>query len=110
MLAAHIDQENMVHAHQTAAAAKDHATTSAASNNNAMVGKTFGAKTPGTRAPKTPFKVPLNDENAPFQAGKSVLRTNGKGTSVADRRLFTGKKAVVESSAFVTPAGESLLL
>ena len=62
----------------------------------------FNAKTPGHKAPKTPFKVPLNDENAPF-AGKSVLKTkNGK----AGEKSFTvGKKAAFDKSAFVTPAG-----
>jgi hypothetical protein len=49
-----------------------------------------GAKTPGNKAPKTPFKVPLNDENVFKQAGKSVLKTNGKGNE----------------NAFLTPAGE----
>ena len=55
--------------------------------------KSFGAKTPGNKAPKTPFKLPLNDENVFKQAGKSVLKTNGKG----------GK---ADENAFVTPAGE----
>jgi hypothetical protein len=49
-----------------------------------------GGKTPGNKAPKTPFKVPLNDENVFKQAGKSVLKTNGKGNE----------------NAFLTPAGE----
>jgi hypothetical protein len=52
--------------------------------------KGLGAKTPGNKAPKTPFKIPLNDENVFKQAGKSVLKTNGKGND----------------NAFVTPAGE----
>jgi hypothetical protein len=52
--------------------------------------KAFGAKTPGNKAPKTPFKVPLNDENVQRQAGKSVLKANGKGNE----------------NAFLTPAGE----
>jgi hypothetical protein len=52
--------------------------------------KGLGAKTPGNKAPKTPFKVPLNDENVFKQAGKSVLKTNGKGNE----------------NAFLTPAGE----
>jgi hypothetical protein len=52
--------------------------------------KAFGAKTPGNKAPKTPFKVPLNDENVLKQAGKSVLKTNGKAND----------------NAFLTPAGE----
>jgi hypothetical protein len=44
-----------------------------------------GAKTPGNKAPKTPFKIPLNDENVIKQTGK----TNGKGNE----------------NAFLTPAG-----
>jgi hypothetical protein len=52
--------------------------------------KGLGAKTPGNKAPKTPFKVPLNDENVIKQAGKSVLKTNGKGNE----------------NAFLTPAGK----
>jgi hypothetical protein len=46
----------------------------------------------GFKAPKTPYKVPLNDENAPFRAGKSVLKTNGKGITL--------------DKNFVTPAGK----
>jgi hypothetical protein len=37
--------------------------------------------------PKTPFKIPLNDENGQIRGGKSALKTNG------------------QKSAFVTPAG-----
>src|ERR1700743_2843475 len=80
MFAAH-DQENLVHAHQTTAAAK-----SLAAGN-----KGLGAKTPNNKAPKTPFKVPLNDENA-YRAGKSVLRTVGKGN---ENILVTTKKRAV---------------
>jgi hypothetical protein len=91
MLAARIDQENLVHEQQTAAAAKP--------LNQGLRGLT--AKTPGNKAPKTPFKVPLNDENAQFNAGKSVLKTNGKGL---DNTI--GKKGpVFNKNAFVTPAG-----
>jgi hypothetical protein len=86
MLAARADQENTVHAHQTAAAAKP--------LNHGIKG--LAAKTPGNRAPKTPFKIPLNDENAAIQPGKSVLKTNGKE-----------KALTVKKDAFVTPAGES---
>jgi hypothetical protein len=89
MLAAHIDQENLVHGQQTAAAAKP-------LNQGA---KGYAAKTPGRKAPKTPFKVPLNDENALFRGGKSVLKTNGKA---ADKGTT---KIAFDKSAFVTPAG-----
>ncbi|KAF2832071.1 hypothetical protein CC86DRAFT_365974 [Ophiobolus disseminans] len=51
--------------------------------------KGLGAKTPGNKAPKTPFKVPLNDENVFKQGGKS-----GKGKG--------GKS---DENAFLTPAG-----
>jgi hypothetical protein len=91
MLAARADQENFVHEQQTAAAAKP--------LNQGLRGLT--AKTPGNKAPKTPFKVPLNDENAQFRGGKSVLKTNGQGLDKT-----TGKKApVFDKNAFVTPAG-----
>ncbi|KAF2645698.1 hypothetical protein P280DRAFT_465484 [Massarina eburnea CBS 473.64] len=51
--------------------------------------KGLAAKTPAPRAPKTPFKVALNDENGAAKAGKSVLKANGKP----------------DMGAFVTPAG-----
>jgi hypothetical protein len=90
MLAARVDQENFVHDQQTAAAAKP--------LNQTLRGHT--AKTPGNKAPNTPFKVPLNDENTTFRAGKSVLKTNGKGGLVEGQKGLTFNK-----NAFVTPAG-----
>ncbi|RMZ73957.1 Cyclopropane-fatty-acyl-phospholipid synthase [Pyrenophora seminiperda CCB06] len=51
----------------------------------------------GTKAPKTPFKIPLNDENAVNAAGKSALQTKGKGND-----LFAAKN---DKNAFMTPAG-----
>lgn len=63
------DQENLVHNHQTVAAAKQ-------TNQNS---RPLGPKTPITKAPKTPVRIPLNNENAPFRNGKSVLKTVGKG-------------------------------
>lgn len=83
MFAARADQENLVHSHQVAAAAKP--------LNQGLRGA--NAKTPRQKAPKTPFKVPLNDENALLQAGKSVLKTKN------------GKVGIVGKNAFVTPAG-----
>ncbi|KAH8898509.1 hypothetical protein GQ53DRAFT_742527 [Thozetella sp. PMI_491] len=67
MLAAHRDQENRVLAHQAAGASKQQ----------------LQAKTPGARFPKTPLKIPLNDENVnKTLGGKSVLQTkNGAGKS-----------------------------
>jgi hypothetical protein len=65
--------------------------------------KSFNAKTPGNKAPKTPFKVPLNDENAIARAGKSVFQTKGQGNE-----LFTTKKGgKIDENAFVTPAGRT---
>ncbi|KAF2810411.1 uncharacterized protein BDZ99DRAFT_443146 [Mytilinidion resinicola] len=90
--AAASDQENLVHGFQTAAAAKP--------LNQGLKG--YGAKTPGNKAPKTPFKIPLNDENAPFRAGKSVLKTNGKGNQDF---LGGGKGGDLDKNAFITPAG-----
>lgn len=87
MFAARADQENAVHARQTAAAAKP--------LNQGVQGLT--AKTPGNRAPKTPFKLPLNDENELNKFEKS----NGKGLG--------GKKlgGKVEKNLFQTPARKS---
>ncbi|EAW11834.1 uncharacterized protein ACLA_005900 [Aspergillus clavatus NRRL 1] len=62
------DQENLVHTHQTVAAAK--------SLNQGV--KQLQPRTPGTRAPKTPFKVPLNDENDPLTFGKKTIKAAGK--------------------------------
>ncbi|CBX90287.1 hypothetical protein IAQ61_001780 [Plenodomus lingam] len=87
------DQENAVRHLQAGGAGK--------SLNAGLKG--FNAKTPGNKAPKTPFKVPLNDENAVNKAGKSVLKTNSKGN---ENLLFTSQKgAKLDANAFVTPAG-----
>jgi hypothetical protein len=75
------DQENRIRSFPGGAAGKS-------LNNGAL--KPFGAKTPGNKAPKTPFKVPLNDENAPLRAG---VGKTGKG----------------KLNAFVTPAGKAWL-
>ena len=89
MFASRANQENAIYAQQTAAAAKP--------LNQGVKG--VAPKTPGNKAPKTPFKVLLNDENTLLGAGK----TGGKGKQAA---LFgEGKSGKVESSAFVTPAG-----
>ena len=67
MLAAHHDQENRVRLHQAVGDSKQQ----------------IQAKTPGARFPKTPLKVPLNDENVNRTiGGKAVLQTkNGAGKS-----------------------------
>lgn len=78
------DQENAVRHLHAGAAGK--------SLNAGLKG--FNAKTPGNKAPKTPFKIPLNDENAVGKAGKgNELFTTNKG----------GK---IDQNAFVTPAGK----
>ncbi|KAL6716206.1 hypothetical protein ACLMJK_005772 [Lecanora helva] len=90
MLAAR-DQENLVHGHQAAAAAKP--------LNQGT--KQFAPKTPGNKVPKTPFKVPLNDENGGLGGGKTALRTNGKGNE--NFVLGTKKGGLGDKNAFVTP-------
>ncbi|KAH0541920.1 hypothetical protein FGG08_003640 [Glutinoglossum americanum] len=85
------DQENLVHSRQTAAASKP-------LNQGA---KHVAPKTPGARAPKTPFKIPLNDENATGRGGgKSVMKPVNK----------TNENSVTSGTAgggtsFVTPLG-----
>lgn len=86
MFAARTNQENAVYQQQQATAAKNHGVNGLA------------PKTPGYKAPKTPFKVALNDENVTFGAGK----TGGKGK---DGLFGDGKGGKVDPSAFVTPAG-----
>ena len=91
MLAAR-DQENLIHGHQAAAAAKS-------LNQGA---KQLPPKTPGNKTAKSPFKIPLNDENGAtvFGAGKKAA---GKGN---ENITFGGKQgAAAESKAFVTPMG-----
>lgn len=78
------DQENFVHNLQAAAASKP--------LNAGLRGFT---KTPA----KTPFKIPLNDENALGKGGKSVMQTKGKGNEF----LTVKKDGKLDNSAFVTP-------
>ena len=90
MLAAH-DQENLVHAQQTAGASKP--------LNQGI--RPLPPKTPNAKASKTPFRIPQNDENA-IGGGKLGLKTNGNG----DQNQMTTKKPVLgNSNAFVTPMG-----
>jgi hypothetical protein len=88
MFAARTNQENAVYQQQQATAAKNQGVNSLA------------PKTPGYKAPKTPFKAGQNDENLTFGAGK----TGGKGK---DGLFGDGKGGKVDPSAFVTPAGIS---
>lgn len=94
MLAAR-DQENLVHAHQTAAASKP--------LNQGT--KTLQPKTPGNKAPKTPFKIPLNDKagNTVLGGGRNGLKTRAGGN---ENLVTGGKKGVIgDKTAFVTPLG-----
>ncbi len=95
MLAAR-DQENLVHAHQTAAAGKP--------LNQTVRG--LQPKTPGNRAPKTPFREALNDENKPlvFNGRKTALKGLG---NINENLLQPGKKdGKLDKNTFVTPLGE----
>ena len=92
------DQENVVHGHQALAASKPMNQT-----NNRLA-----PKTPANRFPKTPLKMPLNDENGAtgFGKGKSILQTKGKGAE----NMATGKKTLgtgMDKNSFVTPMGMS---
>ncbi|KAK3359238.1 hypothetical protein B0T25DRAFT_91114 [Lasiosphaeria hispida] len=83
MLAAHHNQEN-VYTHQAGASKQQ-----------------LQAKTPGARYPKTPLKVPLNDENTHHGfGGKSILRTKGNNENIAT----TGRGGKSGKASMVTPA------
>lgn len=94
MLAAHKDQENLAFSHQAGAAAKQQQQ----QQNQGF--RTLQPKTPGARYPKTPLKIPLNDENATHGlGGKSVLRPKNNNENITT--LGKGGK-----SNFVTPLGK----
>src|SRR6187402_728948 len=93
MLAAR-DQENLVHGHHQAAASKP--------LNQSTRG--LQPKTPGNKYPKTPLRIPLNDENAPTGFGKT-----GKGKGLEN--LVSGKKTITfDKNSFITPLGKHLML
>lgn len=73
MLAAHHDQENLVQSHQVPAKSGS---------------RQLAPKTPGPRYPKTPLKIPLNDENGPATGGKGLLG-GGKNTATKKQALAT---------------------
>ncbi|PWY77202.1 hypothetical protein BO94DRAFT_538063 [Aspergillus sclerotioniger CBS 115572] len=81
------DQENLVHSHQTVAASKP--------LNQGV--RHLQPKTPGARAPKTPFKVPLNDENDPLAFGKKTAKAAGKQKDYV---------SLITKDAFVTPSAD----
>ncbi|KAL8823299.1 MAG: hypothetical protein Q9191_005987 [Dirinaria sp. TL-2023a] len=89
------DQENLVHGHQQTAAAKP-------LNQGS---RQLAPKTPGNKAPKTPFKLPSNDENGPgpFGGGKSSLRINGRGNENGTTKVNDGWLG--GKDAFKTPMG-----
>lgn len=81
----------MVHGQQAAAASKP--------LNQGV--RQLAPKTPANRPPKTPFKLPLNDENGKmaFGGGKTVGRGN-------ENIIMTAKKGGFgDKNAFVTPMG-----
>ncbi|KAL4881401.1 hypothetical protein BJY04DRAFT_188835 [Aspergillus karnatakaensis] len=82
------DQENLAHTHQTVAASKP--------LNQGV--RPLQPKTPGNRAPKTPFKVPLKDENDPLGFAKNTVKTIGKQNENARPSV---------KDAFVTPMGDA---
>ncbi|OJD10561.1 hypothetical protein ACJ73_09757 [Blastomyces percursus] len=94
MLAAR-DQENLIHAHQTAATAK--------SLNQST--RQLQPKPPGNRAPKTPLKPSLNDENNPLAFGGG--RKTGKVNNGQNENLLRpGKDMIAGGNAFVTPMAQ----
>ncbi|KAI9652060.1 MAG: hypothetical protein M1829_001967 [Trizodia sp. TS-e1964] len=92
MMLALRDQENLAYERQIAASTKP--------LNQGV--RQFAPKTPGNKHPKTPFKIPLNDENSlDANAGmigfKTALRLNDD--------LGLEAKNVVDKNAFITPLG-----
>lgn len=90
---ASLDKENLMHGHQTAAASKPL---------NQTV-KYLPPKTPSNRVPKTPFKIPLNDENGPPRFGKLGLEANSRGNE--NLTTVGGKGGFLQKNAFITPLG-----
>ncbi|MCJ1402142.1 hypothetical protein MMC11_005361 [Xylographa trunciseda] len=94
MLAAR-DQENLVHGHHTAAAAKP-------LNQGSRL---LAPKTPSNKAPKTPFMLPLNDENGAISfagvktAGKALVKSNENHPAGSKLGGLTAK------NTFTTPMG-----
>ncbi|KAK7757247.1 hypothetical protein SLS62_000796 [Diatrype stigma] len=62
------------------------------------------AKTPGARYPKTPIKVPLNDENAAHVVGGAKGNLTGRSRSRGNENALTSKAVKgIDKSNFVTP-------
>ena len=93
MFAAHSDQENFVHGQQQVAASKP--------LNHSMRGAP--PKTPGAKYPKTPLKIPLQDENGlgGFGGGKTILGTKSKAL---ENLIGIGKNgSTLGKDALITP-------
>ncbi|KAI1075231.1 hypothetical protein F5B20DRAFT_560499 [Whalleya microplaca] len=98
MLAAR-DQENLVFNRQNSAALKQQ---------QGSTNRQLQPKTPGARYPKTPIKIPLNDENGAHAVGgaKSVMGGRSKGTENAMTTRGKGTKGKgPDKSNYVTPMG-----
>lgn len=98
------DQENLVHAHQTAAASKPL---------NQQTIRSFAPKTLGNKAPKTPFRVGPRDENDPLGVGiakGTVGKGKGFGKGNENITLNTQKKSTagIDRNTFVTPLGKNI--
>lgn len=89
------DQENLVVHQQHHQAGK-------------QLGNRLQPKTPGARYPKTPLKIPLNDENAPHAlgGGKSVLAPRTRGLGAENIMTVTKGGKGPDKTSFVTPSGE----
>jgi hypothetical protein len=87
------DQENLVHARQTAAAAKP-----------MYQGiRALQQKTPGNNAPKTPFKVLPNDQNHPLtHGGSKAVKVQG---NQKENFMRQGKDGISYNHTFITPLG-----
>ncbi|KAF3481802.1 uncharacterized protein GIQ15_04561 [Arthroderma uncinatum] len=90
-------QENLVHAHQTAAASKP-------LNQGA---RHLPPKTPLNTLPKTPFRVPLHDENRPLTLGKGMGAGIGKAMLKGrdENAVLQGKGKGTEKKVLATPMG-----
>ncbi|KAK2871876.1 hypothetical protein FQN49_002730 [Arthroderma sp. PD_2] len=90
-------QENLVNAHQTTAASKP-------LNQGA---RHLPPKTPSNTLPKTPFRVPLYDENRPLTLGKGMGAGIGKGLLKGrdENAVQQGKGKGLEKKVLATPMG-----